>query len=387
MKKKLIIWLIVIAVVIAAVVLLFSGRKQQLTFKTVEVATETIETTVMATGYIQPVEEVEVGTQVSGVIEKIYVDYNSTVKAGQLLAELDKSTLMDRLTQAKASVASAKSDLLYAEQNYARVKQLHDVKAATDVSLEEATNRQAQAKTVLTNAKASESQALVNLNYAYIYSPINGVVLDRKVNVGQTVAASFNTPTLFNIAEDLTKMQVEVDVDEADIGQVRVGQAAVFTVDAYPADKFEGVVSQIRLQPTVTNNVVTYVIIVDAPNPEQKLFPGMTASIIIKVESETGLTVPVEAMNFYPTAEMFKELDRIAPEPLGNGRRSVWVKTGDTIERRPIETGIGDGINVIVLSGVKEGEEVVLSAAKVRKSENGKATRNPLMPARPPRAR
>ncbi|MDL2283522.1 efflux RND transporter periplasmic adaptor subunit, partial [Odoribacter sp. OttesenSCG-928-G04] len=266
--------IIVLALILAFV--LFRNGGAELQVNTSKVSEKTIEITVMATGYVQPVEEVEVGTQVSGVIEKLYVDYNSVVKKGQLLAELDKMTLQEKLNQAKASLNSAQSDLNYAQQNYNRVKDLYDVKAATLVSYEDAINKLTQAQTSLENAKANLHQAEVNLSYAYIYSPIDGVVLDRSVNMGQTVAASFNTPTLFTIAEDLTKMQVEADVDEADIGQVKLGQKVTFTVDAFNDMIFTGTVSQIRLQPTVTNNVVTYTVIIEAPNPEEKLYPGMT---------------------------------------------------------------------------------------------------------------
>lgn len=387
-------------IIVAAIVtvLLLRSNRPVLVFNTSRVQTETVVIDVMATGYIQPVEEVEVGTQVSGVIEKIYVDYNSHVKAGQLLAELDRSTLEEKLSQANATLTSAQSDLLYAQQNYDRVKRLHDSKAATDVSLEEAINRLNQAQTTVDNAQANTNQAIVNRDYAYIYSPINGVILDRAVNVGQTVAASFNTPTLFTIAEDLTKMQVEVDVDEADIGYIRVGQEAAFTVDAYSDDTFSGTVQQIRLQPTVTSNVVTYTVIVEAPNPDQKLFPGMTANITIKVQEETGLTIPMEALNFRMTEQISSQLDTReisfvnqarAQAPAsgtnGNGKAkviSVWVKKGDNVEQRNIETGINDGIHTIVKSGLNDGEDVVLSASVGKKSKDKKATS--IMPG-PPR--
>lgn len=405
MKKKLIIWGVILAVVAVGVIVFLNVNKPELIMNTAVAQSGTVETSVMATGYIQPVEEVEVGTQVSGVIEKIYVDFNSHVTAGQLLAELDRSTLEERLIQAKASLASAQSELLLSEQNYNRIRQLHDAKAATDVSLEEAVNRLEQARMSLQNANADANQAQVNRDYAFIYSPINGVVLDRQVNVGQTVASSFSTPTLFTIAEDLTKMQVEVDVDEADIGQVRVGQRAVFTVDAYSGDDFEGTVQQIRLQPVVTNNVVTYTVIVEAPNPEEKLFPGMTANITIYVDAESGVTVPLAALNFRPTPEIMKavrttEPNRLPPDDVPRegaappvaaekrpNRRAVWVKkSADEIEERFVETGLGDGVNIVVADGLREGEEVVLSAAfGKRNGNNGQAARNPLMPRRPGR--
>lgn len=379
---KLIISAAIIAVAIIAVLVFTGSRSTNLVFNTAPAHTETIETNVMATGYIQPVEEVEVGTQVSGTIEKIYVDFNSHVKAGQLLAELDRSTLNEKLTQANAALNKAKSDLTYAEQNYNRTKQLHDAKAATDVSLEEAVNKLAQAKTAVSDANANARQARVNRDYAFIYSPIDGVVLDRQVNVGQTVAASFNTPTLFTIAEDLTKMQVEVDVDEADIGHVRVGQKAIFTVDAYNDQTFEGTVNQIRLQPTVTNNVVTYTVIVEAPNPDEKLFPGMTANITIIIESQTGTAVPVEALTFHVTPNMDKYIAESADRATVTsamentvsaqmgfhaGNHYVWVLEGEKLAPRAVTTTLNDGINTIVTSGLNEGEQVVLSASEGKK--------------------
>ena len=347
-------------------------NNDEVQLSTTTVKTGSLDITVMATGYIQPVEEIEVGTQVSGVIEKIYVDYNSHVKKGQLLAELDKLTLQEKLNQANAQLTSAQSDLEYARQNYNRVKKLNEVKAATDVSLEDAVNRLTQAETSEKNAKANLSQAQVNLSYASIYSPIDGVILERAVNTGQTVAASFNTPTLFTIAEDLTKMQVEADVDEADIGQVKMGQNVNFTVDAYAGDIFEGTVSQIRIQPKVTSNVVTYTVIVDAPNPDEKLFPGMTANITIEVKAEEGNLVPVEAINFKMTPDIMAKLgiDESSVKPNTKSEQHVWVNTGDKVEQRTLKTGLNDGINLIALSGVNTGEEIVLSASIGKKRSN-----------------
>lgn len=390
-KKKVIsITILVVIVIVLVVFIMILRNNKELSFNTTTVKEDTIEVTVMATGYIQPVEDVEVGTQVSGVIEKLYVDYNSVVKKGQLLAELDKSTLQEKLNQANASLTSAQSDLNYARQNFNRVKQLHDARAATDVELEDATNKLTQATTSVANITANLNQAKVNLSYAYIYSPIDGVVLNRSVNTGQTVAASFNTPTLFTIAEDLTKMQVEANVDEADIGHVRLGQSVTFTVDAFNDDVFTGTVSQIRLQPTTTNNVVTYTVIVEAPNPEEKLYPGMTANITIVVQSETGMVVPVEAVNFKMSDEVAKRVGIEAP-PVETHRsrgasetKSVWVKNGDEMHPRPIETGINDGVNIIVKSGLNIGEEVILSASLIQKGKKqGKAVANPLIPQRP----
>ncbi|MCD7900575.1 MAG: efflux RND transporter periplasmic adaptor subunit [Bacteroides sp.] len=282
--------------------------------------------------------------------------------------------MQEKLNQANAQLNSAKSDLNYARQNYSRVRKLHNAKAATDVALEDAVNRLAQAETAVENATANLNQAQVNLSYAYIYSPIDGVILERAVNTGQTVAASFNTPTLFTIAEDLTKMQVEADVDEADIGQVRIGQKVNFTVDAYVDDIFEGTVSQIRIQPKVTSNVVTYTVIVNAPNPEEKLFPGMTANITIEIQAEEGNLVPVEAINFKMSTELMAKLgiDESTVNANNKSKQYVWVNKDGVVEQRGLKTGLNDGINYIVYSGVQEGEEVVLSASIGKKKNSVK---------------
>ncbi|MDR1341019.1 MAG: efflux RND transporter periplasmic adaptor subunit [Prevotellaceae bacterium] len=391
MKKKTAIW-VAIAGIVAVLLLLFFLLKnrgsREIHFNTAQAQEETVEMTVTATGYVQPVDKVEVGTQVSGVIEKIYADYNSQVKKGQLLAEIDKSTLSEQVTQAKAGLTSAESDLKYAQQSYDRTQQLHDVKAATEAACEEAVNRLAQAETALARAKANLHQAQVNLSYAEIYSPIDGVILDRSVEQGQTVAASFNTPTLFTIANDLKKMQVEADVDEADIGRVRAGQHVRFTVDAYSDDTFEGTVNQIRLQPVVTNNVVTYTVIVEAPNPEERLYPGMTASIMIITQTERGITVPAEALQFIPLPEIFAHLKMKPPLPAPgqtNGA-AVWLQAPDSLMRRAIKTGLSDGVNVIVTEGLKANETVVLSASVGKQNMPEMPSSNPLMPG-PPRRR
>ena len=398
MNKKIIIGIIVIVAAGIAIMVL-TGNGKELKMNTATVREDTVEITVTATGNVQPVDKVEVGTQVSGVIEKLYVDFNSQVKRGQLLAELDKSTLSERLVQAQASVSSAESDLKFTEQNYNRVKQLFDAKAATQTSYEDAVNRLAQAQTTVSNAKANLQQALVNLGYAEIYSPIDGVILNRAVERGQTVAASFNTPTLFTIANDLKQMQVEADVDEADIGQIRVGQAVRFTVDAYPDDTFVGTVKQIRLQPTVTSNVVTYTVIIEAPNPDEKLFPGMTASVTVVVKSETGAVVPVSAFNFNPSEDVMEKLNIQPPQgnkPSEQGTqmqrptipreapKNVWVKAADKAFPRLLETGLNDGVFIIVKNGVSVGDTIILSASLEKKTKKGgDAAANPLMPRRP----
>ena len=407
MKKKTKIWLIILAVVVAAIaaIILVKNTKsanKELVIRTHAVTEYTVENTVTATGTIEPVETVEVGTQVSGKVEKIYVDFNDVVKKGDLLAELDKQTLNQSLSRAKASLTSAESQLNYAKLNYDRIKQLYEANAATLASYQEAQNSYTQAQMSKRNAQASYDQARVDLGYAEIYSPIDGIVLDRAVEVGQTVAASFSTPTLFTLANDLTKMQVEADVDEADIGQVKVGQRVSFTVDAYMDDNFDGTVSQIRMKPTTTSNVVTYTVIIEAPNPDQKLFPGMTASVTIVTEEQTGLAVPAEAFNFTPDEQVLKALRKSHDKPsegqrpqgeMPEGERPqmqegsrpvmVWVKNGDDRMPRPVKVGMSDGAYKIVEQGLQLGDSVVLSAQYVAKEKAKKTGDNPFMPSPP----
>ena len=404
MKKKRKIWLIILAVVvvaIAAIVIVKATKSanKELVIRTHVVAEYTVENTVTATGTIEPVETVEVGTQVSGKVEKIYVDFNDVVKKGQLMAELDKQTLNQSLSRAKASLTSAESQLNYAKLTYERTKQLYEANAATLAAYQEAQNTYTQAQMSKKNAQASYDQALVDLGYAEIYSPIDGIVLDRAVEVGQTVAASFSTPTLFTLANDLTKMQVEADVDEADIGQVKVGQRVTFTVDAYMEDVFDGTVNQIRMKPTTTSNVVTYTVIIGAPNPDQKLFPGMTASVTIVTEEQKGLAAPAEAFNFTPDEQVLKAMRKPdkpegMPEPPQGerpvmnesptgGHSMVWVKKGGNIMPHPVKVGMSDGAYKIIEQGVQAGDSVVLSAQFVAKEKTVKKGDNPFMPGPP----
>ena len=407
MKKKRRIWWILlgIAVLAIAAILIVKATKsanKELVIRTHVVEEYTIENTVTATGTIEPVETVEVGTQVSGKVEKIYVDFNDVVKKGDLLAELDKQTLNQSLSRAKASLTSAESQLNYAKLTYERTKQLYESNAATLAAYQEAQNTYTQAQMSKKNAQASYDQARVDLAYAEIYSPIDGIVLDRAVEVGQTVAASFSTPTLFTLANDLTKMQVEADVDEADIGQVKEGQRVTFTVDAYMNDVFNGTVNQIRMKPTTTSNVVTYTVIIDAPNPDQKLFPGMTASVTIVTEEQTGLAVPAEAFNFTPDEQVLKAMRKPEkpegqmPEPsqgsrpemggkVMGGQNMVWLKQGDNIMPRPVKVGMSDGAYKIIEQGVQAGDSVVLSAQYVAKEKAVKKGDNPFMPGPPGR--
>ena len=407
-KNKKTKWLIALGVIVAIIIGTIIVRstksaKKELVIRTHVVAEYTVENTVTATGTIEPVETVEVGTQVSGKVEKIYVDFNDVVKKGELLAELDKLTLNQNVSRAKASLTSAESQLNYAKLTYDRTKQLYESNAATLASYQEAQNSYTQAQMSKRNAQAAYDQALVDLSYAEIYSPIDGVVLDRAVEVGQTVAASFSTPTLFTLANDLTKMQVEAAIDEADIGQVKIGQRVNFTVDAYTYETFEGSVNQIRMKSTTTSNVVKYTVIISAPNPDLKLFPGMTANVTIITQEETGLAVPAEAFNFTPDEQVLKAI-RKADKPEGqkpqggrpqideNGERPadmemVWVKNGSDIMPRPVKTGMSDVAYKIVEQGLQAGDSVVLSAQYVVKEKQSKKGENPFMPGPPGRNR
>lgn len=403
MKKKRTKWFIilgVIAVVIIGIIIVNTSKsaKKELVIRTHVVGEYTVENTVTATGTIEPVETVEVGTQVSGKVEKIYVDFNDVVKKGQLLAELDKLTLNQNVSRAKASLTSADSQLTFAQLTFERTKQLYESNAATLASYQEAQNSYTQAQMSKKNAQAAYDQALVDLSYAEIYSPIDGVVLDRAVEVGQTVAASFSTPTLFTLANDLTKMQVEAAVDEADIGQVKIGQRVTFTVDAYTYENFEGTVNQIRMKATTTSNVVKYTVIISAPNPDLKLFPGMTANVTIVTEEETGLAIPAEALNFTPDEQVLRTLQK--PEkpsgdqrpPMGEapqmdanqGSHSmVWIQKNGSIMPRPVKTGMSDVAYKIIEEGLQAGDSVVLSAQYVDKSAQLKKGDNPFMPGPP----
>ena len=408
MKKKKKTWLIilcVIALVVIGIIIVNATKssKKELVIRTHVVSEYTVENTVTATGTIEPVETVEVGTQVSGKVEKIYVDFNDVVKKGELLAELDKLTLNQSVSRAKASLTSAESQLNYAKLTYDRTKQLFESNAATLASYQEAQNTYTQAQMSKKNAQAAYDQALVDLSYAEIYSPIDGVVLDRAVEVGQTVAASFSTPTLFTIAKDLTKMQVEAAVDEADIGQVKIGQRVNFTVDAYTYETFEGTVNQIRMKATTTSNVVKYTVIISAPNPDLKLFPGMTANVTIVTEECTGLAVPAEALNFTPDEQVLRNLQK--PEkpaegqmpPKGEGQpmpqmegqqgshNMVWIQKNGNLMPRPVKVGMSDVAYKIIEEGLQLGDSVVLSAQYVAKEKQVKKGDNPFMPGPPGR--
>ena len=365
MKKKTKIWIVIIAAVLLAVVVfaLLSRPKETVVISEEPCTVGTIENTVTATGEIQPVYKVEVGTQVSGIVEKMYVDYNSPVKKGQLLAELDKSLLNEQVKQAQATLNTSTSNRNLAQKNFDRVKALYEKKAATQEEYDQAETNLEQAKNQLITAQSDYERARTNLKYAEIYSPIDGVILSKAVEEGQTVASSFSTPTLFTIAKNLTDMQLEAKVDEADIGLVKEGQQVRFTVDAFPGETFQGNVRQIRLVPTVTSNVVTYTVIIDAPNENGKLYPGMTANITILVEKEEGVVIPLEAMKYTLDPSLMSMLGEkgYTVEGVKEGEQSVMVLEGKKITHRVLTVGINDGANVIVTSGLTEGDRVIRS--------------------------
>jgi len=376
----------------------FRNAEQTFAFETAKIGKGTISKTVTATGTLEAVKTVAVGTQVSGVIEKIFVDFNSQVKKGQLLAQIDETPLLAQLEQSKASVDQADAQVKYQKATYDRYKVLIGKKliAQTDFDLAEFNYYNAVAS--LSNAKSVYDKNKINLSYARIYSPIDGIILDRAVDEGQTVAASFNTPTLFSIANDLTQMRVEVKVDEADIGQIRLNQRVEFTVDSYPDVKFAGSVSEIRLQPVVTSNVVTYTVIVQAPNPELKLMPGMTTNIVIFVnEKKDILVVPGKAIRFTPDETTYsaylktlpeeeqKKMDTTIPKvnPMQKDMNFIWIKNGGIIQKSEVKIGTNDGINYELVSGLNEGDEIVLSMAIQKAAEIKKASKSPFMPTRP----
>ena len=392
-KSKKLWWILGIIVVVILALILTSvfkkGKKGELRVMTERSRIDSIEVTVTATGELQPVYKVDVGTQVSGILERIYVDFNSVVKKGQLLAELDRSNLNEQLKTAQASVSNAQSNLTLAQQQYDRIKVLYDNKAATLEAYESAVNSLNLAKNQLKTAQSELSRAQTNLSYATIYSPIDGVVMNKAVEEGQTVAASFNTPTLFTIANDLTKMQVEAKVDEADIGEVKAGQPVIFTVDAFPDDVFTGTVKEVRINPTVTANVVTYTVIIDAPNPESKLFPGMTASVTITTKKESGVCIPMTALFASIDPEMMQQLEKKGytfkslyknQEELAQGlkdvtKKTVWVKRGDNAyEQIRVTVGLNNGVNTLITEGLREGEEVVVNVSEAMEGMPGKGS-------------
>lgn len=359
--------------------------------KTVKAKKADVTTLVTATGTMEPITQVEVGTQVSGVVEKIYVDYNSVVKEGQLIAELDKTNLKAALTQSQAAYDNALSQKRYTETIFERQKKLYENNVISKSDYDEALYSYETAKGTVTQRLSDLQAAKTNLGYANIYSPIDGVVLSRDIDEGQTVAASYSTPTLFTIAQDLKEMQVEADVDEADIGNVKEGQRVTFTVDAYIGETFEGEVTQVRLDPTITSNVVTYTVVIRADNPDLKLKPGLTATIsIYTLELNDVLTAEAKAINFTPDIESLNEYNMQNNLPPTQSikqseKTQVWVLNQDrSLTAKTVAIGASDGVNVQILSGISQGDEMVYNLKQSNQEVAKEASsESPFMPQRP----
>jgi HlyD family secretion protein len=370
-----------------------------------------IATSVTATGKIQPVDTVAVGTQVSGTIQKVFVDFNSVVKKGQLLAQIDQSLLLAQVEQITANLQLAKNNLSYQQSNFNRQNELYKAGGISRADFETARNLFQVARDNVNSVAAQLKSVQKSLSFTNIFSPIDGTVLSRKVSEGQTVAASLNTPTLFSIAKDLTKMQVQASVDEADVGNVKVGESATFTVDAFPDDVFKGTVIEVRLQPTISSNVVTYTTIINAPNDDLKLKPGMIANIIIYTnEVKNTLLISAKAIAFQPDSTLTKQfkirklslgkhkgehkgsggkyggnaqLNTKTPDTVDHKKAIVWKRVGDSIIPKHIRIGLDDDINVQIIKGITVQDEIITGINALQQTKGVKAAdASPFMPKR-----
>lgn len=356
-KKSIITTILVVIIAVATAVLLWPKGGKEVKFEITETHFDTIRNSVTATGTIEPVTKVEVGTQVSGIISKIYVDYNSVVKKGDIIAELDKTNLTSELNSARANLASAKSDLDFQTANYERYKVLNEKGLVSRTEYETAYLSYRKAQETWRMMTENVKKAETNIGYATITSPIDGVVLSKAVEEGQTVASSFSTPTLFTIAQDLTDMRVIADIDEADIGEVKEGQRVTFTVDAFPNDTFHGFVTQVRQEATVESNVVTYEVVISAPNNDLKLKPGLTANVTIyTLEKGHILVVSNKALRFTPNEHLMNKDGQIKDCP---GKNKVWIQDGNDLKAIAVKTGITNGTLTEVLDGIAAGTAVV----------------------------
>jgi len=401
MKKKT--WVIIISVLALLgggyyAFRSFSKGDSGIQLKTAKIEKGKLTVSVTATGTVNALFTVLVGTQVSGTISKIYVDYNSHVKEGQIIAEIDKTYLLASVEDAKATLDRTRIQMEQFKRVYDRNKKLFDEKVLSQMEYDQSLADYETSVTTYHSAEAQYNRALINLRYATIKAPISGVVISRSVDVGQTVAASFSTPTLFTIANDLTQMQVQASVDEADIGQVKVGQEVRFTVDAYPGTYFKGKVNQIRLLATNVSNVVTYTVIIDVSNPDLKILPGMTANINIIIEEKVDVfSVPLNALKFTPGEGLIKRYHISLPDSLkGNKEKRganksefsgplpkegqakvIWIKNADTIRAVNIVVGINDGSSIEVKGEFEEGDEVVTGVIQTQQQAT---SQNPFVP-------
>ncbi len=382
MKRRILLITTFILIIAGTTIIISACRKEgeSVTYETAKAQYASVVNTISATGTLEATTTVDVGTQVSGIVEKLYVDFNSEVKKGQLLAQIDETSLRTSVKEAEATLDNAKAEVEYQESNFERVKALYDKKLVSQADYDEVKYNYDKAKASLKSAQANYDKVEVNLGYAKIYSPIDGVVMNRAVDEGQTVAASFETPTIFSIAKNLTEMKVEADIDQADIGQVKLGQRVEFTVDAYRGEIFGGEILEIRLEPVESSNVITYTVIINAPNPEKKLMPGMTALITVYVEEiKNVLTVPNKALRFSPGEEMIE-----AAMEINKDQSYVWVRDGDSlIKPLIIEEGASDGTKTAIESGISEGEEVITGMTVKTNVKAEKQSSNPFMPQPP----
>ena len=371
----------VLVVILIAWSMLRGGKKEEkVSFETIKVEKKNIHTSITATGTIEPVTSVTVGTQVSGIVSKLYVDYNSVVKKGQVIAELDRTNLISELNTAKANLASSESSMSYEKANYNRYKTLYDKGLVSADEYESALLSYRKAMEDVNAKRESVKKVQTNLGYATITSPIDGVVLSKSVEEGQTVAASFNTPELFSIAQDLTDMRVIADIDEADIGGVKEGQRVSFTVDAFPDDHFEGQVTQVRQQATTESNVVTYEVVISAPNKDLKLKPGLTANVtIFTMEKNDVMAVPSKALRFIPTEALLEKGQTISD---CEGDHKVWTLEDNTFKAHKVEIGTSNGVMTEIISGIPEGMEILtdFTISGGAAPEQGQQAGNPFMP-------
>lgn len=362
MKKRTKIILAVLALLIIAGIITTvanKGKNEVINFQTTQVEPGDISTTITATGTIEPVKTVDVGTQVSGIVKRLYVDYNSVVRRGQVIAELDRTNLLSDLTSAQAHLRTAQIELDYQKKNYSRFAELKqkDLVSLSEYDIALENYRKAQESVRI--AQQDVARAKTNLGYATVYSPIDGVVISKSVEEGQTVASSFSTPSICRIAKDLTDMQCIAKVDEADIGEVREGQRVTFTVDAYPDDVFSGSVKQVRQNPVTTNNVVTYEVVISAPNADFKLKPGLTANITIYTMERSGvMSVPAAALRFTPEASVFGKKYVIKDT---TAEHKLWTLDGNVLTAHKVEIGVTDGTRTEIIGGMKEGSTVIQS--------------------------
>ncbi len=407
MKKRNSIVLSVL-IVIAAVVAFYyfrNNKPQQIRFVTTKAKYGYIAKSSTATGTIQPVDTVSVGSQVSGVIKNIYTDFNQVVKKGQLIAKVDPSIIIAQVEVAKANLANAKSNLQFQQSTFDRQNKLFTLGAISKADFQLALNQKNTAEAAVKNTNALLSITNRNLFFTNIYSPIDGVVLNRNVSEGQTIATSFNAPTLFVIAKDLTKMQVRAAVDEADIGDVKSGQNVSFTVDAFPNDVFKGTVKEILLHAKTTANVVTYTTLINVDNSELKLKPGMTANINIYTEEDNhAFIIPSKALTFKPDStaskkyilrmdkeintdlnkKKFHKRDNMPKAKTGNPtftKSYVWIKKGDTLTQKRITMSINDDVNVKIIDGLSDQDEIITNVLSGNMENNtGQSQRSPFMP-------